>query len=666
MAMLAMNAATEALRAEFADCLAQCRAPIRRPMGEFAAAELIIPEGKHRDEHFRPDTLPWTRLLLVEIDSARWQRIAITGCIQGGKSYIGYVVPCLYHLFEVREPVVLFAPTMAICYDKWRNEILPAIMAVPRFRAELPELGAGSRGGNVEEIAFRHGPKLKFIPGHGGDEKRSSYTARVIVGTEIDKMDRAGQTSREASPIDQIESRLLSYDEGERQVYIECSTSIEKGAIWSEVTGGTNSRIVVPCPKCREWVTPEREHLVGWQDAPTKRAAGRAARWNCPSCGAEWDDQTRREINQQNKLVHAGQSIDAAGTITGEPPDTDTLGFRWNAFNNLFWSTSSIGSAEWAAARAPDVDGAEKKMLQFYWATPWRPPEWDDTPLDARAVAERKGPLPQGLLPPDTTHLVAFVDLGKYQSWFLLLAARADKTLHIPDYGIIENHADELAVEVAVLTGLREFRELVAHGWAQDGAAGRRLPDRVFVDSGWLPDCVFRLCAESGRGQKNRYLPTLGRGASVYRSARYTAPKRTGNEVRKIGAGWYLARVPRVRGWQITFNADQHKLAIQDACRRPIGEPGAVTLFDATGHRHNKLSRHLTSERLVRRFVRGKGEVEQWEKSGANHWLDCGAGALMGLNFAGFSLVQASAAPAAAAGTRPERWMSQRKKRARR
>ena len=662
----------DAIRAEFRWCLGQCRAPVIRGIGRFAIEELIIPEGKYRGEHFRYATLPFTQLLHREIDSGRWTRSALSGCVQGGKSLQGYVLPCLWHIYEHRESVVLAAPTIDLCRDKWFAEILPAILAVPRFRAELPDSGAGSRGGMAEEIAFRHGPRLKFMSAHGGDEKRSSYTARVVVATEVDKMDRPGQVSRETSPLEQIESRSLSYDDDERRTYFECTVSIEAGAIWSEIHEGSASRIVVPCPECGGWVTPEREHLLGWRDAPNKPAARAAAHWGCPACGATWDDRARRAANRRCELVHRGQSIDAAGRVTGDPPATDTLGFRWNAFNNLLWSTKAIAAAEWSAARKPDEDGAEKKMRQFYWAIPWCPPDLDETPLDPHAVADRKGALPQGILPADTTHSAIGIDLGKYQSWFFCLAGRADGSLHCPDYGIIENHVDELALEVAVLTGLREFRDVVGHGWGWDGKPTQRLPDRVAIDSGWLPDVVFRFTGESGGesggGRSNRFLATIGRGSSVYRSARYTAPKKTGNEVRQIGSGWYLSRVPRARSWQITFDADRWKLAVQEACRLPIGEPGALALFDAAGNRHNKLSRHLTSERLRRVFKRGKGEVDEWEKSGANHWLDAAALALMMLDFSGFRSDRSGPpAPDAATGTRPEGWMSQRtRKKARR
>jgi hypothetical protein len=41
-------------------------------------------------------------------------------------------------------------------------------------------------------------------------------------------------------------------------------------------------------------------------------------------------------------LLHEGQTIDDAGNLQGDAPQTDTLGFRWSAVNNLFLTAGSI------------------------------------------------------------------------------------------------------------------------------------------------------------------------------------------------------------------------------------------------------------------------------------------------------------------------------------
>jgi hypothetical protein len=152
--------------------------------------------------------------------------------------------------------------------------------------------------------------------------------------TEVDGMDTAGGGSREADKITQLEGRTTAFGDRAR-VYLECTVSIEAGRIWQEITQGTDSRIALRCPFCRAYVTPEREHLLGWQDAPDVAAAKERARLVCPACGELWDDQDRREANADAVLLHRGQSIDDADRVAGDPPRTETLGFRWTAANNL-------------------------------------------------------------------------------------------------------------------------------------------------------------------------------------------------------------------------------------------------------------------------------------------------------------------------------------------
>jgi len=580
--------------------------------------------------------------LIAEIDSRRWLRIAVTGCVQGGKSYMGYVAPCLYHIFEHGESVVLGCPSMDIARNKWNNEILPAIQAIPRFRDQLPDVGAGSRGGMAEEIAFKHGPKLKFMPAGGGDAKRSSYTARVLVATEIDKYDTAGQASREAPPIVQMEARLLSYDESERQVYVECTVSIETGAIWQEIKAGTDSRIVVPCPACREWVTPEREHLVGWQDAPTKKAARRAARWNCPACGAEWIDKVRREINQRCRLVHRGQSIDAAGTVTGEVPETDTLGFRWNAFHNLFWSTAAIASAEWTAARAPDEDAAEKEMRQFYWTIPWAPPDFDQTPLDVAAVRRRFAHYPKGLVPDDAAYLTLGLDPGKRVSWWLVVAWWPDGRGHIVDYGTIEVPSDSLGLERALIAALRDFRDRVYTGWATPGGQPK-IPDQVWIDSKFQRNVVYEFIRET---KDHRFRPAMGFGTGQQHAQWYNRPKKTGAIVKFIGEDYHICWMKKDRVFLIECNADHWKSWAHRRLSVPLAEPGAVTLYHGSNNEHTTLVKHFDAEEEKTEFIPGKGTVRKWvRKSRANHWLDCFYNACAAGHLAGVRLIAAPQPP---------------------
>ena len=92
--------------------VARAKEPILRSMRQFAEEELVIPEGKYEGARFRVGPQPFVGLLLDEIESSQWNRYVVTGCVQGGKSLFGFVLPAMYHLFERQENTILGVPTV--------------------------------------------------------------------------------------------------------------------------------------------------------------------------------------------------------------------------------------------------------------------------------------------------------------------------------------------------------------------------------------------------------------------------------------------------------------------------------------------------------------------------------------------------------------------------
>src|SRR3954469_24930605 len=271
--------------------LRQARAPRLRSMRQFAEAEIVIPSGPFTGRRFRCARQPYTGLWFDQIDSGRWSRCVATGPTQSGKSLSCFVIPLLYHLFEIGETVICGLPDMDMAADKWREDLMPVIER-SRFRDLLPSAGGGSRGGRVESVQFANGATLKFMSGGGSDKSRAGFTSRVLVITETDGMDKAGGQSRESDNITQREARTRAYGSRKR-IYLECTVSTEQGRTWQEYTKGTKSKVVIPCPECRAWVAPEREHLTGWQGAENQQAARNSSAFSCPSCGAIWSDDQR-------------------------------------------------------------------------------------------------------------------------------------------------------------------------------------------------------------------------------------------------------------------------------------------------------------------------------------------------------------------------------------
>jgi phage terminase large subunit GpA-like protein len=582
-----------------------------RTIRRFAEDEIVIPTGRFEGQKFRCERQPWAGLWLDAIDSHRWRRHFMTGASQGGKSLAGFVIPTLYHLFELRETVICGVPSLDLVADKWEEDLLPAIAAT-RYRDLLPRKGRGAKGGVGARLTFGNGATLRFMTAGGSDKSRASFTSRVLVVTETDGFDSIGKESAEASKFEQLEARLRSFLDAKR-VYAECTVSTKDGRTWTEIQQGTRSLIALRCPHCAKRVTPEREHLTGWADAPTIVDAVQRSRLTCPACGVAWSENDRKQANADATLVHRGQVIDGE-RIDGQPEATDTLGFRWSAANNLLVPIAEIGGDEWKAAKEPDEAEADRKMCQFVWAVPPKSLSVDLTQLDAQSIMRRTvGALKRGFAPADTVRIAAGADIGKRLTHWTIIAERADGSFHVVEYGRTENPSDELGDERGVMAGLRQLRDEM-----RGRVYGEHRVGLVVIDEGFLTPVVHAFVTESGPG----FVSSKGVAATMYRQR--GAERETGSKVLASDAGSLNIVQTAVGMRYLELDADAWKSRLHGSLTTPLGMPGAMTLFvGETPQEHTSYAKHLTAERKTSEFVPNRGEVIRWKAVHQNnHWLD--------------------------------------------
>lgn len=622
--------------------------PCLRPLWQFAEEEIVIPDGPYRGRRFRCTTQPYARLWFDAIDSGNWQRFAATGPSQTGKTLSCAVIPLMYHLFEYGETVIFGVPDMEMAYDKWQQDLEPAI-AASRFRDLIPTTGRGSRGGTFQSITFRNGATLRFMAGGGDDKNRAGFTSRILVITEVDGF-TSGEASVEADKIKQMEARTRAYG-NRRRIYLECTVSTDEGKIWQEYLNGTHSKIVLPCPHCGAHVQPEREHFLGWQSAENELQAGEHAAFYCPEdgCGQAWTEQQRAEANRNAKLIHNGQHVDPDGVVTGDPPKTRTLGFRWSAVHNLFATADQLGAEEWRASREIDQENAERERQQFVWVVPHKPDLQHMAALSIDALLVRQGPYERNILPNDLQLITVGVDVGKY---LLHTTTKAWSSLPLGytiDYDVHPVHSRELGEDTAILVALRQLREKLMAGWSHGGM--QKTPTVVLIDSGNWSEIVYKFVQESGRP----FFASKGFGMTVYARGNYSRPAGLGQKVKFIGDQFHVTQLEN--GVQLVeYDADGWKSRTHSRLECDMKEPGAVVLFKAAesapgardARRHLQYAKHLTAERKVEEFVPGKGLQTRWEKIRKdNHWLDTESMANLAGECAGVKVVKIQDQPPA-------------------
>ena len=598
----------------------------QRSIGQFAQEEIIIPNGPFSGQYFSLETQPFVRLYFDAIDSRRYQRFAVVGPTQSGKTLSASVIPTLYHLFECQDEVVFGAPTIEIAKDKWTKDFSPVIKRT-RYNGLMPSKGTGARGGTPTGINFLNGASLRFMTGGAGDKGVAGYTARVIAVTEVDGMDDASSTSREADRISQLEVRGDAFGLSKR-VYLECTASIPDGRIWREYNSGTHTVVEKQCPYCAAWVVPEREHLKGWRDATSERAVIDSAFFACPAC-----DHPLTAKDRVSMLHGCRERIDN--------PNSLTYSFRWNAFDNLFWTPGEIGLDEYRAAHRPEPEreDAEKVQHQFKWAMPYESKIEDLEEVIELNISNAVYIYKRGVIPEWADIITFGADVHAKLLYWSLVAWAMDGTCHVVDYGRIENPHKDHGQEEAVRLGLVDLNALATSAWPQNGKSHQKQISGGLVDARWLPDVVVSAV-------KPPLYPVQGFSAFAnfkkFRG-RYQKPRGVTQEVKQLGDGWHKVRRKTEKGTRyvgFVVDSDDAKSFVHRRLATPQGQPGAMTFFSTTEpDGHKEFLDHLTSERQVLKkgiiiWVEAVDPVTG-QKRTQNHWLDCMGYAAMAARAAG-------------------------------
>lgn len=603
--------------------------PDRLSLVDWPEHNIILPTGPYAGHAYSHDRHPVSKVWLGALQSRRWQRYAITGPGQDGKSLMGFVIPTCYALFELGETVFVGLPDMRMAHDKWDADFRPVIEA--SFPDMMPRRGEGSRGGSVKSgVKFNNGARLRFISAGGGDASRAGLTTRNLIMTEVDKYDEIRESSRESDAVTQMEGRTNAFRDFGRMIILECTVSIKTGRIWQEIKNGSDSHLVHQCPHCKGWDQFERDHLHGWQDANDVIEAMEAAYWKCPNCDEKINNDQRLEMWKNGKLVHCGQEITEDGTVVGSEPKTDTFGFRWTSFVSPFKSTGVLGQLEWKASRNVHREAAEKEARQFFWVIPWEDSDVELTPISADEVQRRMHDSKKGIVPRGSVGVAVGIDTGKRRLHWTAAAIMPNESARIIDYGEQPVESDRLGTAKALVDALRRLCEYYTSGW-QDESGQRVEPLQVWIDSGYHEhqSGVYEFCKyanlQAGRTWMNAiYRPTKGGSEFHKHMNRYRAPRERDQVVRYIGREFHLTWQRAAGVMLVNVNADYWKSQVHQRLRMPDSEPGAVALYEAPSpFEHDEFSQQITAEKQMEKWVEGRGTAIVWvQERRQNHYLD--------------------------------------------
>lgn len=610
--------------------------PVRTRL-QFVKECLVIPEGKHGGSPWLPQYQPFAYHLLDQMDRCGKRRFAVTGCVQSGKTLIAVVANVCWHLFERREPVGFCLPELTMGEKKWREEIEPVIRSSPWMSQFLPKSGSGSKGGFKNVMRFTNGTRIEFMGATGNDARRSSSTLKVMFKSEVDRFDVASAASREAAAAMTVEDRTDSFGD-DAFIYEECTMTTVNGRINKQFLAGTGTELYVPCVHCGAYVLPVRQDLVGIEGCEDIEQARESGCFICPECKEIWSEQDRRVMQDRSIPVHRGQTVklrkDKSPVIEGDEPRTDTFSFRWNAFQNRFWTTRRLAGKEWTALYSDDADDEDKQAKQKRWAEPAKADKLDLTKLTMRELRNSEITLGLKRVPVGAKWLTSALDVGAHFLHYVVRSWSVDEqgrlTGHMLDMGKLDVFSADLGLQDAVIDALRRYRDEILMPGYFDADGSKYVAGWTLIDAGWKERWVWSFVLECVQMGIETIIPIVGRGQSdPQKPGTYRHPESVDNKkVFWIGDECHLRKSSRYADafveagcthppLYVMANSDEFKSFVREGYKAPNDANGSLTTFAPVSREERDMIQQFRDETRAekerQKYIEGRGVVSYWE-----------------------------------------------------
>ncbi|MGD0587112.1 MAG: terminase gpA endonuclease subunit, partial [Oryzomonas sp.] len=466
-----------------------------------------------------------------------------------------------------------------------KTKIIPMFRESEHFRdclsARADDTGKGL-------IAFQDGTYL--FPAHSNSARSmSNFFGLHNFGNEVDKY--PPMTGSETNPINLIRKR--GRDVG-RSKFMFSSTPagrhIYKGTMACRQIWQLSSK----CPHCGDFVLMDDEHLVIPKEATVEQVENGEAPlcYACNACGAEWDEEDRRE-----SFIH-GKWVCTKGEDSKRPR---SIGFHASAL-----PFPMVPLMEYCAKYLRSKSGDQSDKVDY--AHGYRVVDYEEDKADRKEDAILKlvdDHLPRAIVPPDISTIIILADTQQTGFMYQVLAIGygSDPAPALIDHGFLETFEQlkEKGEEIFLDAQETEYR---AH-------AG-------FIDSG---------------GGTNPYKPKHSRTSEVYEFCRTNKFWRPLKGRRSQATPWSITRLdffpsrdgkkrPIPGGLNLyTINVTLYKNQLATKLAINPGDPGALRLHAGVSedgpHSGQKYAAQLCAEY---RDERGYWECPNGK---ANHFWDC-------------------------------------------
>lgn len=514
-----------------------------------------------------------------------------------------------HRLYQAPAPILYVGPNKQFLTEQFEPRVMALLDEAPTLAAKV------SRGKRMTKTRKTiAGVPLRLAHAGSSTALKSDPAAFAIVD-EYDEM--LANVKNQGDPLGLVEARgdtyvdfvaLISSTTSRGTVDIERDpeSGLEfwkmakpddvESPIWKLWQTGTCYHWAWPCPHCARYFIP-RFRLLQWPKGSSAAEAKRDAYMTCghDDCGGIIEEKHKADMNARGVFVAPGQSIDADGTVVGEPPFSTTCSFWVSGLASPFRSFGDRAGAYIDAVRTGDRD-KQQTAINAGFGELWAPgggdaPEWTE-------VHRLKMPYKKGGVPDGVVALTAGIDVQKNRLIYVIRGWGARGTSWLIDFGELWGETNE----PDVWTDLDDLLEQPIAGITI------RL---TMIDSGFRPNkkdggpehVVYEFCRRHQRNTRpSKGYDTLK--APVVLSKIEVAP--AGNAAKY---GLELVRI----------NADWCKTWVHERIRWPQDQPGAFHVPEDVSDDYCK---QLVSEA---RMKKPSGGVQWIQRSRDNHYLDCEA-----------------------------------------
>lgn len=390
---------------------------------EWAEKYRMVVDGG-RKSPWRNDLSPCAVGIMDALDAPFIREIYVKAAPQTVKTqaFMNYL---LHRIDTSPAPAMIAMPDEKLTRRFFKRRLLTSIKATPRTSALLSTvMGDITR----TSISFSNGMDITGAWA-GSSAAMASDAMEIVCADEINKY--PAPTGDEPNAIDSLRQRTNSFP-FTYKLYAGTTPTNESGEI-SQVIKKRADVILyyyAKCPFCGEEQRMTWDGIT-WGDTrdPRKVLREKLARYNCKTCGFQWDDSDR------DRAVLATMKNGWRPAEDAEPVKRP----RAVAFQLPSWYVLSMSEA--VASFLEGQDDPEKLKT---WVTQHCAEDWVEKAVKKteNAVLQRQSIYPALIVPPDVVALTAGIDVQKHGFYFTVYGWEEDLTSHMIQYGYVPAFED--------------------------------------------------------------------------------------------------------------------------------------------------------------------------------------------------------------------------------